>query len=44
MLTAEEEVRFLALVADQLALAIDAAVNFYLSQQGGGAAKADPMT
>jgi formate hydrogenlyase transcriptional activator len=29
----EEEVRFLALVADQLALAIDAAVNFYLSQQ-----------
>lgn len=29
----EEEVRFLALVADQLALAIDAAVNFYLSRQ-----------
>jgi len=29
----EEEVRFLSLVADQIALAIDAAVNFYLSQQ-----------
>ena len=29
----EEEVRFLALVADQIALAIDAAVNFYLSRQ-----------
>ena len=29
----EEEVRFLRLAADQLALAIDAAVNFYLSQQ-----------
>jgi formate hydrogenlyase transcriptional activator len=29
----QEEVRFLSLVADQLALAIDAAVNFYLSQQ-----------
>jgi formate hydrogenlyase transcriptional activator len=28
-----EEVRFLEVVADQLALAIDAAVNFYLSQQ-----------
>ena len=29
----EEEVRFLSLVADQLSLAIDAAVNFYLSRQ-----------
>jgi formate hydrogenlyase transcriptional activator len=29
----DEEVRFLALVADQVALAIDAAVNFYLSRQ-----------
>jgi formate hydrogenlyase transcriptional activator len=29
----EDEVRFLAVVADQLALAIDAAVNFYLSRQ-----------
>src|SRR5580658_4150271 len=29
----EEEVRFLCLVADQVALAIDAAVNFYLSRQ-----------
>ena len=29
----EDEVRFLRLVADQLALAIDAAVNSYLSQQ-----------
>jgi formate hydrogenlyase transcriptional activator len=29
----EEEVRFLGVVADQIALAIDAAVNFYLSQQ-----------
>jgi formate hydrogenlyase transcriptional activator len=29
----EEEVRFLNLVADQVALAIDAAVNFYLSRQ-----------
>ena len=29
----EEEVRFLFLVADQIALAIDAAVNFYLSRQ-----------
>ncbi len=29
----EEEVLFLSLVADQIALAIDAAVNFYLSQQ-----------
>lgn len=29
----EEEVRFLCLVADQLALAIDAAVNFQLSRQ-----------
>jgi len=29
----EEEVRFLALVADQIGLAIDAAVNFYVSQQ-----------
>src|ERR1700676_3007881 len=29
----EEEVRFLSVVADQIALAIDAAVNFYLSQQ-----------
>ena len=29
----EEEVRFLCLVADQIALAIDAAVNFYLSRQ-----------
>jgi formate hydrogenlyase transcriptional activator len=29
----EEEMRFLALVADQIALAIDAAVNFYLSRQ-----------
>src|SRR6202046_1030501 len=29
----EEEVRFLALVANQIALAIDAAVNFYLSRQ-----------
>src|SRR3984893_3582367 len=29
----EEELRFLSLVADQIALAIDAAVNFYLSRQ-----------
>jgi formate hydrogenlyase transcriptional activator len=29
----DEEVRFLSLVADQVALAIDAAVNFYLSRQ-----------
>ena len=29
----EEEIRFLSLVADQIALAIDAAVNFYLSRQ-----------
>jgi formate hydrogenlyase transcriptional activator len=29
----DEEVRFLSLVADQIALAIDAAVNFYLSRQ-----------
>jgi formate hydrogenlyase transcriptional activator len=29
----EDEVRFLGVVADQLALAIDAAVNFYLSRQ-----------
>ena len=29
----EDEVRFLSLVADQIALAIDAAVNFYLSRQ-----------
>src|SRR3984957_16620736 len=29
----EGEVRFLSLVADQIALAIDAAVNFYLSRQ-----------
>jgi formate hydrogenlyase transcriptional activator len=29
----EEEVRFLSMVADQIALAIDAAVNFYLSRQ-----------
>jgi formate hydrogenlyase transcriptional activator len=29
----ENEVRFLSLVADQIALAIDAAVNFYLSRQ-----------
>jgi formate hydrogenlyase transcriptional activator len=29
----EEEVRFLSLVADQISLAIDAAVNFYLSRQ-----------
>ncbi len=29
----DEEVRFLSLVADQIALAIDAAVNFYLSQR-----------
>src|SRR5258708_16388311 len=29
----EEEQRFLSLVADQIALAIDAAVNFYLSRQ-----------
>jgi formate hydrogenlyase transcriptional activator len=29
----EEEVRFLSLVADQIALAVDAAVNFYLSRQ-----------
>jgi formate hydrogenlyase transcriptional activator len=29
----EDEVRFLSLVADQVALAIDAAVNFYLSRQ-----------
>src|SRR5882724_6997257 len=28
-----DEVRFLSLVADQIALAIDAAVNFYLSRQ-----------
>src|ERR1700733_4667090 len=31
-----EEVRFLSLVANQIALAIDAAVNFYLSRQGRG--------
>jgi formate hydrogenlyase transcriptional activator len=30
---ASDEVRFLSLVADQIALAIDAAVNFYLSRQ-----------
>src|ERR1700687_918434 len=29
----EDEVRFLSLVADQIALAIDAAVNFYVSRQ-----------
>jgi formate hydrogenlyase transcriptional activator len=29
----EEEVRFLALASDQIGLAIDAAVNFYLSQR-----------
>jgi len=29
----EDELRFLSLVADQIALAIDAAVNFYLSRQ-----------
>jgi formate hydrogenlyase transcriptional activator len=29
----EEEVRFLGLVADQIALAIDAAVNFYITQR-----------
>ncbi|MGB8986098.1 MAG: GAF domain-containing protein, partial [Candidatus Sulfotelmatobacter sp.] len=29
----EDEVRFLSLVADQIALAIDAAVNFYLSRR-----------
>ncbi len=29
----EDEVRFLCLVADQIGLAIDAAVNFYLSQR-----------
>jgi formate hydrogenlyase transcriptional activator len=29
----EEEVRFLCLVADQIAMAIDAAVNFFISQQ-----------
>jgi formate hydrogenlyase transcriptional activator len=29
----DEEVRFLSLVANQIALAIDAAVNFYLSRQ-----------
>lgn len=29
----EEEVRFLGLVADQIGLAIDAAVNFYISQR-----------
>jgi formate hydrogenlyase transcriptional activator len=29
----EDEVRFLCVVADQIALAIDAAVNFYLSRQ-----------
>jgi formate hydrogenlyase transcriptional activator len=29
----DDEVRFLSLVADQVALAIDAAVNFYLSRQ-----------
>ena len=29
----EDEVRFLSVVADQIALAIDAAVNFYLSRQ-----------
>jgi formate hydrogenlyase transcriptional activator len=29
----EDEVHFLSIVADQIALAIDAAVNFYLSQQ-----------
>ena len=29
----EEEVRFLALVADQIGLAIDAAVNFYVSRR-----------
>ncbi|MGA7565445.1 MAG: GAF domain-containing protein, partial [Terriglobales bacterium] len=30
---ADDEVRFLGIVADQIALAIDAAVNFYLSRQ-----------
>ncbi len=35
----EDEVRFLAVVADQLALAIDAAVNFYLSRQAQGRLK-----
>jgi formate hydrogenlyase transcriptional activator len=29
----QEEIRFLGLVADQIALAIDAAVNFYVSQR-----------
>jgi formate hydrogenlyase transcriptional activator len=29
----EEEIRFLGLVADQIGLALDAAVNFYVSQQ-----------
>jgi formate hydrogenlyase transcriptional activator len=29
----EDEVRFLCLVADQIAMAIDAAVNFFISQQ-----------
>jgi formate hydrogenlyase transcriptional activator len=29
----EDEVRFLGLVADQIAMAIDAAVNFFISQQ-----------
>src|SRR3984893_18499219 len=29
----EDEVRFVSMVADQIALAIDAAVNFYLSRQ-----------
>jgi formate hydrogenlyase transcriptional activator len=31
----EEEIRFLGLVAEQIGLAIDAAVNFYVSQQVG---------
>jgi formate hydrogenlyase transcriptional activator len=35
----EEEVRFLSLVADQIALAIDAAVNFHLSRQAQGRLK-----
>jgi len=35
----EEEVRFLSLVADQIALAVDAAVNFYLSRQAQGRLK-----
>jgi len=38
----EDEVRFLSVVADQIALAIDAAVNFYLSRQPQDRLKLNP--